>query len=245
MHVALLSVTREGHHPMTLQCIEATRQQFGFELFHTWGSSDLPLARSKLLHQVLRDSAADYFFFIDSDMVFQPNDVFAVTAALGNGVGEVCGVYMKRNALEVTFEAFSAIDERLGDGGRVIDIASAPLGFTALDRNALRAAAAIAQRATVGGETLPLFCLPHVHNGVYYSEDYALSHLLRCAGFRVAAHMGVPVRHISEHPFDYRDAVTGRGGASLPPAPGYRLQVAQSSDDYAARLMCDTSYSPG
>jgi hypothetical protein len=100
------------------------------------GSSLVTVARNRILDQFLAAKSEQFLFWIDSDIVWEPEDFFRVLA-LAKHRGIVCGAYpIKREPEEAAISFVDATPVIASDG--CVQVTSLGLGFTCIRRDILQ-----------------------------------------------------------------------------------------------------------
>jgi len=224
--VLLLSVTRNGPHPLVAEVLHNACTKYGFRWAHQWGCSDLVFTRSQVFLDALKVKPKA-IVSIDSDILFEVDQLMAIVNKLSveDKIGQVGGFYMRRGGNDPSFRLDGPVECNLGVGGDIIPVSGLGLGFTAILTEALVDAQKLAPVVVVD-EKIPLVCMPLAINNIYYSEDYALTWRIRAAGWKTLADLSTCVKHIGDHPFDYHDSlvVHHREVTSKILAEGYRVR---------------------
>ena len=239
LKIVMVSVTSRGPHPTTQQCIDQLRSH-GVVWVHRWGSSDLPMARSRAFDEALQQKA-DLYLSIDGDMAFAPIHVQRIATVLtATQMGAVGAFYMKRGKPEISFRPFKGLDCKLGAGAAVSEVSGVGLGFTAFTAKAFEAAREHAEVVEADGSSVTMWCAPFSKRGVWYPDDFSLCWRIRKAGLKVGVDLSCVVRHIGEHPCDYADSVLLHlPNATKFRAKSYELKVEAHEESFAARLAAD------
>ena len=190
-----------------LECVQALEN---VDVIRTYGATCLDQARALLVSKAL-GTAADIFFWIDSDILFDPADVYKVADRCRTGAYEVLAVaYSKRGpglGVAANFKP-GAYKVRFYEPG-VHEAHSVGLGFTAVRRSVFVGMSKGLPYVTVPGEKLKVwpFFLPIVTGGMYLAEDYAFSERALKAGFK----LGIDVEPRITHKGSYKYAIEDIG----------------------------------
>ncbi len=206
-----------------------------------WGDAILGRARSVVASRFLTDTACDVLVSIDSDMVFEPDDVLRLVDR-AEDLGLVCGLYAQRNTGQP--------DATLPDGSPLLVNAPAPVevlgvsaGFMAIHRRVLESIVKQGLAEGVAGidhHGNPLRFWAFFHclitepmDGVreWLGEDFSFSARARAAGFPSWLDPSISVGHASRQviyavPRELQTAngPTAGGRAALPRADAHGVR---------------------
>jgi hypothetical protein len=185
----------------------------GLEVRRYPSSAAIDRTRSEVATAALREGY-DELMWIDSDVVFEPDDVARLRA---HEVAIVAGVYAKKGAggLAVHIDP-GARELRLGDGGGLTSVRYVGAGFL-LTRRAVYDAIATKFSLPVcnerfGAPVVPYF-LPMViaddeaPGGYWYlGEDYAFGERARLAGHTSLVDSRIRLGHVGSYVYGWEDA---------------------------------------
>lgn len=181
------------------QCYERLPQKFTVKFVK--GDALIGRARSVAATSFLKQHQADYLIFVDTDIVFTPDELEKIYLAMCEGYEIVAGAYGLGSGDKFAIQGF---DGQMLFDGRVHPCKYVSTGFMGISRKAL---------LTIRDKLeLPLLhegdsyeCWPFFESGalpeekIYISEDWSFCNLARKAGLTVYLHTGVMVDHIKEH----------------------------------------------
>lgn len=182
--------------------------------------SDLPKARSQLLSAALRETDADVFLLIDSDMTPTPEHIAAILASPKLGPADaVSGAYSTRMGTLACRPKDLGVVIELGSPG-FTELEAAGLGFCAITRASLEALAEwLPEVVEDGGERWWPLCVPFLDTNHaerttrYYPDDYSLWRRLAEAGVSLWLDNALLVPHIIREP---RVPLPGRVSRPVP-----------------------------
>ena len=163
------------------------------------GNSDIRLARNILASRFLHNEALTHLFFIDSDILFEPDQFFTFVKDHATLPPDsiICGRYaMKQQGPPIwTHRELAPRAETHENGVREID--SAGCGFMLIPRSVI---AAVSQDA----EIFPLaqnqvgwdFFCSGVYDGRYHTEDFAFCVDAIASGAKIYLHDRITLNHL-------------------------------------------------
>jgi hypothetical protein len=175
------------------RCDEALRalESRGYSVRRLHGSSQIDMARSQMASNALRDGFEETLW-IDSDMVFEPDDVDRLRS---HGLPIVCGIYRKKGPRALSCHAMPGAEQIVfGEQGRLTEILYAATGFLLVRKQVY-----IDMQHQLGlpwcnerfGPPMVPYFMPLVKcDGVgrwYMSEDYSFCERARQCGYRIWA----------------------------------------------------------
>lgn len=169
-------------------------------------SGVVTIGRDLVLDDFLQ-STSDYLFWIDSDMVWEPEDFLRIVA-LATQVGVVCAAYPAKVEGPVSFYAKSGDELTTGPYG-LLEIEGTGLGFTCISREWLEKLAATKPdvRDQITERSLKsVFRVDISEDGFRRTEDIAFFHDLRALGAKVWLDPQIGLGHIGERMWQGRFA---------------------------------------
>jgi hypothetical protein len=197
--------------PVDPRCEEGLREleRRGYPVRRVHGHSGIDVARSRMATDALADGFAE-LFWIDSDVVFRPDDVDRLRA---HGLPLVCGLYAKKGPRQLACTFLKTETLALGGRGGVVEIQYAGFGFTHTRRavyDTVRDTLDLPLcNARFGRPFVPYFAPGPVPDGEghwWLPEDYAFCNRARLCGFAVAADTTVRLWHVGEYAYGWEDA---------------------------------------
>jgi hypothetical protein len=182
----------------------------GYVVRRVRGYSQIDAARSQMATDALAQGF-DELLWIDSDVVFDPDDVERLR---GHGLSLVCGIYAKKSRREFACHFLPGTRQvQLGPDGGVIEILYCGFGFTLTRRDLYetmrRELRLPACNQRFGSLLVPYFAPFAVKDGEgfwYLGEDYAFCERARQCGTRVMADMTIRLWHVGAYRFSWEDA---------------------------------------
>lgn len=176
----------------------------GYMVRYLRGSSQVDLARSTLATRAMRDGFAETFW-IDSDTVFDPDDVEKVRA---HGLPLTAGLYMRKGPLAFAGK-FCSPRATFGVGGGLLEMVYVGMGFTHVRADVYRQVGKMIPECDGGydGETVIPYFLPVLvqeeGRWTYLSEDYSFCHRARESGFEVMADTTIKLGHVGRYVYTW------------------------------------------
>ena len=172
-------------------------------------------ARNAAVAHFLEDSENTHLLFIDSDIIFEPDDVFKLLRA---DKEVVAGIYPKKyivwDRLKNNPEA-ERVDFPMGGTltmteDNLIELDYLPTGFLLISRTAIEKIIAahpelkykndIDGYMSAGDNFYDLFKVG-IRNGIYESEDWGFCSLWKGVGGKVLIHPDINVKHLGWHEY--------------------------------------------
>jgi hypothetical protein len=197
-----------------MECEQGLRQleDAGLTVRRRAGCSAIDVARNDLLSTALHDGF-EAMLFIDSDIGFDPQDVFRL---LARPEPVVCGVYAKKGQRSLASHFAAGVTEVLfgPDAPGLYPVEFAATGF-------LRIKAPVSRRMIAelelplcntkwGRGVWPFFMpviVPHDGDKLHYlGEDWAFSHRLRQIGVTPLADTSIRLWHYGRYGYGWEDA---------------------------------------
>ena len=194
-------------------CDDALREleRRGYAVWRVRGYSAIDAARNQMATDALAQGF-DELIWIDSDVVFRPDDVDRLRA---HGLPFVCGLYSKKSRREFAATFLPGTRQRpvrrrgRADRGPVLRVRVRlhPQGrCTEASSETLRLPTC---NQRFGSLLVPYFAPLAVNDGEgdwYLSEDYAFCERARQAGFKVMADTSIRLWHVGTYRFGWEDA---------------------------------------
>jgi hypothetical protein len=169
------------------------------------GGSQIDLVRSILVSKALQDGFNETFW-IDSDVVFDPNDVDKLRA---HDLPNVCGLYVKKgtNQFACTFKAGTGAMQ-FGTAGGLNEITYSGMGFNYIRREVYDGVQKAGNLPECLGSYDPCHkIIPYFMPGIYeergelryFSEDFSFCRRAKDAGFRVMADTSIKLGHVHRY----------------------------------------------
>jgi hypothetical protein len=192
----------------------------GYAVRRVLGYSAIDFGRSSMASLALADGF-DEFLWIDSDIVFHPDDVERLR---GHGVPLVGGVYAKKGKPEFACEFLPDTRQMtLGTGGGLVEVRYLGSGFLLARREVYEGIRQMLElpecNQQFGRPIVPYYLpmlLPHRGGRWYLSEDYAFCERARQCGFATQADTAIRLEHIGGYGFTWEDV-----GRPKQPIPSY------------------------
>lgn len=160
------------------------------QIAHISGCSILPRARNTLIARFMQSDCTD-FLFLDTDVIFKPEDIFRLMA-LATDYPIVGGVYPKKNK-----ETELAADLLYSDTGspitepvfNIYEAQHIPTGFMMIRRHVIEQMMHAYPELMYADPHEQLVCYAlfdfQLKNGQYYGEDYIFCQRARDLGMRI------------------------------------------------------------
>jgi glycosyltransferase involved in cell wall biosynthesis len=164
-------------------------------------------ARNLQISEFLKDPKNDVLFFLDSDIVYNPRDLYRVVMLAGKHPIVGCPYPMKAYPISFSIQFKEKEDgvppkpEEFDKDG-LIDVYSMGLGFTAVRRNVLEKLAETADKVNYGA---PFGVVPYICEEVrdeardFHGEDWTFFKKARDLGFKAKAYALPTIGHIGSH----------------------------------------------
>ena len=187
----------------------AALERRGYAVRRVLGFSAIDFGRSSMASAALADGF-DELMWIDSDIIFAPNDIEALRR---HDVPLVCGIYAKKSKPEFACEFLPGTRQIIfGQGGGLCELRYTGCGFL-LTRRAvyeqMRTQLALPECNQHFGQPIVPYFLPMLRpwrGGQWYlSEDYAFCDRARQCGFKVMGDTTIRLEHVGSHGFAWED----------------------------------------
>jgi hypothetical protein len=199
-----------GHH-IEPDCDSALREleRRGYLVRRVWGYSAIDTARNQIASDALRDGFEE-LFWIDSDVVFRPDDVERLRS---HQLPFVCGLYPKKDKKEFACRFPPGVAQvTFGADGKLVELVHVGLGFALVRREVFETVRTRLELPTCNeqfGKPLePYFPPMMVPDGPglwYLAEDYAFCERVRRCGFKILADTTVRLWHVGRHGLTWED----------------------------------------
>ena len=189
-------------------------ERLGYQVRRVGGHAAIDQVRNRMATDALLDGF-DELMWVDSDIVFRPEDVEALRR---HGLPVVCGIYPKKGSRVLACHVLAGTPRLVfGRGGGLAEILYAGAGFlltrrevylTIQDRLALPVC-----NERFGRPMIPFFePMSRALEDGYWSlgEDYAFSERARRCGFKVMADTTIRLWHVGSFRYGWEDAGTDR-----------------------------------
>ena len=176
------------------------------------GCSQVDLARSILASEAVRDGFAETFW-IDSDIVFDPNDVDRLRA---HRHPVMAGLYVKKGRQEFACKWKEGTESvTFGPDGGIVEMHYVGMGFTFVMAGVYLCIERACKLPECGGAYdparpivpyfLPTIITDRAGKHCYLSEDYAFCHRARSANFSIMADTTVNLEHVGRKRYGWAD----------------------------------------
>lgn len=217
----MIGIPCYGGHMFTQCCISLLKLQkkLQFEIETVTFDSLVPRARNAIVTKFL-NSTCDRLLFIDSDIVFEPDDVFAL---LDKDLPVICGMYPKKSICPnmvrdnvvggkddiLKFSSKLAINIKAGGlvNDTIIELLDAPTGFMCIKKEVFENLKSKVQSyySDISGypyktQMFNFFGIGVQHDR-FLSEDYWFCRLCQENGISVYGHLKVILKHIGTYVF--------------------------------------------
>lgn len=195
--------------PTTEACLRRLADA-GYKVNLLYGASDIVLARSTMATEALRSGFTETLW-IDSDMVFTPDDVARIRS---RHQPFVAGLYSKKGPKEFAGKfSDAAVTVTVGTEGGLIPMTYTGMGFTHVRREVYDAIERECKLPTCGGgydgKTFVPYFMPLLAQtpGLpdYLSEDAAFGFRARLAGFPPMADTRLKIGHRGAYTYTWDD----------------------------------------
>jgi hypothetical protein len=189
-------------------------EQRGYQVRRVRGFSQIDVGRSQLATDALRDGFQE-LFWIDSDVVFDPNDVERLRS---HQLPFSCGIYAKKSRREFACSFLPDTKQVIfGANGSLTEILYAGFGFVHTHRSlyeTIRQNCNLPEcNAQFGSVLHPYFMpfpLPHGSGYWYLGEDYAFCERARQCGCKIMLDTQIRLWHVGSYSFGWEDAGTDK-----------------------------------
>jgi hypothetical protein len=206
------------HYTIDPDCEDALRElsSRGYPVIVLRGSSAIDMARNDLANGAL-DKGYEELFWIDSDVVFNPDDVDKIRS---RNLPFVCGLYPKKGRREFACKFWPSTERELvfGVGGGLLKVQYTGMGFTHIRAEVFRKVERDLQLPMVkGGYTVAKRIVPYFlpmlapdldgEEGelVYLAEDASFCERARQVGYDVVADTTIRLDHMGMRKWCWED----------------------------------------
>lgn len=204
----------------TAQCFEYLRQhsKLNYQVIFLNGDALIGRARSLILYQCLyKHPDADYYLFVDDDIIFRPESVEKIYQDLKNGYDVVGGVYPVKGATQISSYTWGGQHE-IPLQPNIREVEYLATGFMGISRRILE--------KVIKELKLPLLnkgewaeCYPLFESGsyteresgaIYISEDWDFCEKVRKVGGKVYLDTTVLLGHVRDNIYTVKDVYSNR-----------------------------------
>jgi hypothetical protein len=186
-------------------------EDMGVPVHRMPGCSEISFCRSQLASLALQEGK-EAILFIDSDIVFRPEDAVAL---LRRPEMIVAGAYAQKSAARLNVGWPPDLTEvGLGTSGRDYEVLTVGAGFLRIRAEALMQIADHHKLPTctgTGSGVIPFFLplVDHWNNSdewSYFGEDAAFCHRARQAGLKILVDTRIRLHHLGDYPYGAEEA---------------------------------------
>ena len=182
----------------------------GYVVRRIRGFSQVDVARNQIATEALRDGFEE-LFWIDSDVVFNPDDVDRLRQC---GEPFVCAVYPKKGPQEFACNYLPGTESVVfGQGGGLTEMLYVGFGFNYTHRSVYERVRQHCQLPVCNlqfGEALIPFFMPLAKTDAgepwYLGEDYAFCERVRQCGYRIMVDTTIRLWHVGTYKYSWEDA---------------------------------------
>jgi len=181
----------------------------GYQVRRLSGFSAIDFGRCVIASDALRAGFED-FMWIDSDVVFHPDDVERLRS---HSLPLVCGIYSKKRCPEFACDFLPGTKSiTFGKNGGLVQIRYVGFGFMLTKREIYPTMQAHLElpvcNQRFGSTIVPWFMpmvVPDGHGLWYLSEDYAFCERARKCGISIMADTRIRLYHVGSHGYSWED----------------------------------------
>lgn len=182
----------------------------GYTVWRIRGYSAIDAARNQMATDALAQGF-DELFWIDSDVVFHPDDIDRLR---GHGLPFVCGLYPKKSRREFAATFLPGTENiRFGRHGGLTEVRFCGFGFV-YTRHEVYEVVREKMRLPVCNQRFGSLLVPYFAplvigdaDGYWYlGEDYAFCERARQSGFKIIADTSIRLWHVGSYRFGWEDA---------------------------------------
>ncbi|WP_406700945.1 class I SAM-dependent methyltransferase [Singulisphaera sp. Ch08] len=208
-------------HPECDQALKELERR-GYQVRRVGGYAAIDQGRNQMATDALLEGFEETLW-IDSDIIFDPNDVEKLRQ---RNLPMVCGIYPQKGKQSLACHVLPGTPATVfGKGGNLVELLYAGTGFLHVRREVylkvLREQALPTANERFGRPMIPFFLpmiRPHEEGSWYLAEDYAFSHRARECGFKIYADSSIRLWHIGTYRYGWEDA-----GRDRPRADSFTL----------------------
>lgn len=194
----------------------------GYSVRRVGGYSQIDRARSQMVTDAILEGFEETLW-IDSDIVFQPDDVETLRRL---NLPIVCGIYPQKGKQSLACHVMPGTPSTVfGQDGQLIEILYAGTGFLLVRREVYltiqRQFGLPTTNERFGRPLVPFFhplTRPHDEGAWYLGEDYSFCHRARDCGYKIHADTTIRLWHIGTYRYGWEDA-----GRDRPRSDPFRL----------------------
>lgn len=173
------------------------------------GDALISRARSRVASYFLQERDEDILFFIDDDIVFEPEQAVRIIDDVSNGMDICGGMYVQKKTLDKTCVFFDDQTVKFSPDAVPVEVEAMPTGFLAIHRRVFEKMKEIVPLCHPGTLNFyPFFDpFPMKKNGkwIHLSEDWAFCQRARQIGFKVWLDPSIFLGHKGEAIYDLHD----------------------------------------
>jgi GT2 family glycosyltransferase/2-polyprenyl-3-methyl-5-hydroxy-6-metoxy-1,4-benzoquinol methylase/tetratricopeptide (TPR) repeat protein len=218
-------------HRLDPNCDSALRhlESHGYAVRRLYGQSAIDQARNEMATDALAEGF-DELFWIDADLVFEPQ---AVEQLRAHNLPLVCGIYPKKGPRALACEFLPGTEKIIfGQGGSLLPLAYAACGFMFTRREVYekieRQLGLPRCNEQFGKVVVPYFqplVVAEAKGHWSMAEDYSFCHRARQCGFQIVADATIRLWHVGHYGYSWEDA-----GSDKERYATYHFHVAQPGD---------------
>ena len=184
------------------------------------GDALIDRSRSIVASRFIQSDNYDILFFIDDDIIFNPQDLAAMCLKMNTEDIEILGgTYLKKQDVEpvLTFKGIPGVTYKFGEGAGIQEVIAASTGFLGIKKSALR--------KMIDSGAVPLchpndlkfypFFQPQAKlidgENVYLSEDWAFAIKAKELGIRSYIDGSIKLGHAGRYVYTWDDIYRLRG----------------------------------
>ena len=195
-------------------------------LYQTLGHKDVEFTWSMSVNDALIDRSrgieatrfldnpdvGDVLLFVDSDILFRPDDAAKLVKECNEEYGLIGGGYVTRSLDKphLALALFPNQTVHFSPESKPVEVMDISTGFMAIRRDVLQAVANTVPRVRSGPNSFyPVFLPFYTEDGRYLSEDWAFTQRARACGFKVWLDPSLYLVHMGYKGFTVVDAADG------------------------------------
>lgn len=209
------TITNDSVKSRTIECMERAKwallqDQIGFYWHVTYGDGKAR-SRSIACSRFLTETDANYQIFIDSDILFTPDNLRRLFDDLRNGYDLIAGLFAVRGGTQPSSYGYNA---KYNLDGKIHEFEYLSTGFWGCTRKCLETIRDGCKLPLLHPRDLkfwPFFeekMMPERESeGIFLSEDYAFCENARKVGIKSYIDTGIQLGHIGEYNYTLNDVV--------------------------------------